>query len=94
MHRWGDEGVDWEGINNAAEFIAKTLEDQGLTVTECKEKYGTVRVSCYFNVDSDFDVYRKAYEQAIERWPHLRAEILSDADYPDHLPPIDPQNHE
>ena len=26
MHRWGDKDVDWEGINDAAEFIAERVE--------------------------------------------------------------------
>jgi hypothetical protein len=49
MHSWGDEGVDWQGLNDAACFIAKRLRKYGgIAVTDCKEKYGTVRVYCYF----------------------------------------------
>lgn len=45
MHNWGDENVDWEGINNAAQFIARNLVRWGrMGVRDYKEKFGTVRV--------------------------------------------------
>lgn len=47
MHTWGDEGVDWAGINDAACFIATNLVRWGrVNVRDYKEKYGTVRVYC------------------------------------------------
>lgn len=49
MHKWGDEGVDWSGISNAAYFIGKYLKFWGrMSVTCMKEKYGTARVYCMF----------------------------------------------
>lgn len=30
-------------------------------------------------------IYRKSYEGAVKRWPHLRKEILCCADYPEYL---------
>lgn len=47
MHCWGDEGVDWKGINAAAKFIATNLKRWGrVQVRDYKEKWGTVRVYC------------------------------------------------
>lgn len=49
MHSWGDEGVDWAGISNAAHWIGEELARWGrIGVTDTKEKYGTVRVYCHF----------------------------------------------
>lgn len=47
MHTWGDESVDWAGINDAASFIAQYLISRGrVNVRDWKEKFGTVRVYC------------------------------------------------
>lgn len=49
MHRWGDENVDWRGIEEAAEWIGKNLSRWGrIDVSQTKEKYGEVRVYCSF----------------------------------------------
>ena len=49
MHSWGDEGVDWKGIDDAAEFIGVNLRRWGrVNVRQYKEKFGTVRVYCSF----------------------------------------------
>lgn len=50
MHIWGKPGVDWEGIDAAAEFIARWLLRAGVNVSQWKEKFGTVRVYCYFGL--------------------------------------------
>jgi hypothetical protein len=45
MHQWGDPGVDWRGISDAACFIGSWLRKWGrLPVMDWKEKWGTVRV--------------------------------------------------
>ena len=45
MHQWGDKGVDWKGINDAAYFIGDFCRTWGrMNVRDMKEKYGTVRV--------------------------------------------------
>lgn len=47
MHDWGDDNVDWNGINNAARYIAEGLVKWGrVNVRDYKEKYGTVRIYC------------------------------------------------
>lgn len=49
MHWWGDEGVDWVGISDAARFIGLFCRRWGrIFVMDYKEKYGTVRVYCSF----------------------------------------------
>ena len=51
MHCWGDENVDWNGIDDAADYIGMGLRKWGrVDVTQFKEKYGTVRVYCYLGI--------------------------------------------
>ncbi len=46
-HIWGQEGVDWNGISDAASYIGEFLKRWGrVNVTQYKEKWGTVRVYC------------------------------------------------
>ena len=46
-HIWGDETVDWRGIDDAARYIGEFLKRWGrVNVTQYKEKWGTVRVYC------------------------------------------------
>ena len=87
MHEWGDKDVDWDGINDAAEFIADRLTDHfEHWVQQYKEKYGTVRVYCYSPHDKEAEkVYRQAYTDAVAKWPHLKEEILTDAYWPEYL---------
>lgn len=47
MHSWGDENVDWEGIDFSARYIGENLKRWGrVSVSQYKEKFGTVRVYC------------------------------------------------
>lgn len=48
-HMWGDVDVDWNGINEAAEYIGRYCVTYGRIMCHTKEKYGTVRASTYFN---------------------------------------------
>jgi hypothetical protein len=49
MHTWGDTGVDWEGISDAAHYIGSMLLKYGrVQVLDMKEKYGEVRVYVSF----------------------------------------------
>jgi len=122
MHSWGDENVDWQGINDAAEFIGGWLIKYPRVNVSCiKEKFGTVRVYCSFGWYGIYSIWRpnyawypkwwpmrldfwlantflfgllnravvklqqKAYawryKKAVEKWPHLRDEIVSSADW-------------
>ena len=121
MHMWGDKGVDWGGIDDAASYIGDGLRKWGrVSVSQYKEKYGTVRVYCSlglwdwhqlthpgyafnqwpkwlwpFNFRGVWLIrllnkaiypfhcwlYRRYYEEAVRRWPHLKEEILCCADW-------------
>lgn len=123
MHSWGDVGVDWSGINDAAWYIAKNLRRYGrIGVRDWKEKFGTVRVYCSIGFDCFHSlvwpghvwihkwwpykldlwlsyklrllypinyivipyqkwVYGQVYKRAVQKWPHLRDEIVSMADF-------------
>jgi hypothetical protein len=122
MHVWGDEDVDWQGINDATAYIGNWLRKwPRIGVTDMKEKYGTVRIYCHFGWYGVYSIWRphyawypkwwpmrldfwladswifrilnkiavplqqKAYawryKKAVEKWPHLREEIVSMADY-------------
>ena len=127
MHVWGDDNVDWKGIDDAASFIAHRLLFWRVDVNQWKEKFGTVRVYCYLGlqwwqslthpghvwhrwpnwlkfinypmgwskpfgwalrlvnyilVPFHMWLYRDTYRKAVQKWPHLRGEILTAADYP------------
>jgi len=71
MHNWGDESVDWGGINDAARFIAVNLRRWGrIAVTDYKEKYGTVRVYCHFGFDCFHSIWRPSYLWIHPKWPY------------------------
>jgi hypothetical protein len=128
VHNWGEENVDWEGINDAGIYIGDWLAKwTRLQVTQIKEKYGTVRVYCGFGWSCLYSIYRprycwvpkwwpykldlflsrylmgginkmfvpiqmKAYrwryKKAIQKWPHLKEEILCCADWSELLQDI------
>lgn len=124
MHRWGEEGVDWQGIDEAAFWLGKNLARYGrISIGQTKEKFGEVRVYCSFHSNlytliwpyermfypklNKFQlwldritipefacklifkyqkfVYRLMYKKAIAKWPHLKEEILSGADWWEYL---------
>lgn len=59
MHLWGEEGVDWGGIDEAARYIGDGLSRWArIHVSQTKEKYGTVRVYCSFGFDSFYGIWR------------------------------------
>lgn len=51
-HSWGDEGVDWEGINDAAAYISNFCSRWGRLGGSSKEKFGTVRFYAMFGYPS------------------------------------------
>lgn len=132
-HNWGEEGIDWRGIEDAADEIGVFLAKWGrISVHQTKEKFGTVRVYCSFGWDCFhgiiwprhmwihkwwpyyFDlliakvtlpilsrvafpyqrwIYRKAYSNAVKKYPHLREEIFSCVDFGELLEGVEGYKH-
>lgn len=52
-HYWGEPGIDFQGIEKAAQYIDDYLTTYGrVCVLSSKEKWGTVRVYCVFGWSS------------------------------------------
>lgn len=126
MHQWGDENVDWKGIDECCDILYKYCYKYGRLGGQIKEKYGTVRFYAKFGwlslhsliypgwAFSQFpnwlykldnrvigpvlrffferpffwwqkQVYNYAYQQCLKKYPHLKEEILSAADYPEFI---------
>lgn len=70
MHSWGDPGVDWKGINDAAEYIGGWLRTYARVEVRCiKEKFGTVRVYCSFGWGMFYSIWRPGYVWFPKWWP-------------------------
>jgi len=125
MHRWGDKGIDWKGIDDCCTILWDTARRWGRLGGQIKEKFGTVRFYANFgrlslhtlllpgyfhsgwfpnwlwNLDQraigpamqwalekpfvwwQKKVYNYAYQKCMKKHPHLRAELLCGADYPE-----------
>jgi len=66
-HLWGDEDVDWRGIDEAAEFIGEGLRKWRVNVTQFKEKFGTVRVYCGLGISDLHQLTHPGY--CFRQWP-------------------------
>lgn len=70
MHSWGDENVDWHGLNEAPYFIGDWLRRwTRMSVSDMKEKFGTVRVYCSFGWSSFYHLWRPQYMWVPKWWP-------------------------
>src|SRR5262245_33912466 len=70
MHQWGDEDVDWDGINDAAYYIAHWLKTWvRMPIMDYKEKFGTVRVYCHFGWHGIYTIWRPNYYWYPKWWP-------------------------
>lgn len=79
-HEWGEKEVDWVGIGEAAEFIGSGLRRFGrVSVTDTKEKYGTVRVYLRFGWHQLHDIIHPGYHYSrFPKWLHsLDSKVLS-----------------
>ena len=87
MHRWRDKDVDWQGIDEAAFWIGEQLTSHfEHWVYQTKEKWGMACVYCHCPHDEEAEIYyRETYKKAIEKWPHLKEEILAGADWNEFL---------
>jgi len=50
FHIWGDEDFDWEALDAACWYLYKNCKRWSRLGVHTKEKYGTMRVDCYFFV--------------------------------------------
>lgn len=129
--KWPDEYFDQ--VSDAAYEIGTFISRWGrIGVSQTKEKFGTVRVYCYFGFDSVHGliwprhcwihewwpyrldllmssllskilntiflpyqrfIYRLAYKRAIKKYPHLRDEIFSCADFGEILEGVEGYKH-
>jgi len=81
---WGDKNHDWDAINDCVKIMYDMLEPM-----QAKEKFGYLR--CYMG-EFDKDLYRKAYKTCLEKHPHMKQYILTDADYPEWLVGLVPED--
>jgi len=71
MHTYGDEGIDWEGIDASASEIARFIARWGrIHVAQYKEKFGTVRVYCTMGVDSLHGLIFPFHNWIHNGWPY------------------------
>lgn len=70
MHNWGDENVDWDGIDDAGRYIGYWLKKWlRMEVRDIKEKFGTVRIYCSFGWQGVYSIYRPGYVWYPKWWP-------------------------
>lgn len=90
-HHWGDKTFDWKGLDEAINFIHDYCTTYGRITVSSKEKWGNADIYIYLynqynsnlpqfilNIIHKYQifVYRKAYDKALTRWPHLKKEIV------------------
>lgn len=70
MHSYGDDGVDWLGIDDAGVYIGHWLRKWlRMDVRDVKEKFGTVRVYCSFGWNGVYSIYHPGYCWYPNWWP-------------------------
>lgn len=71
MHNWGQEGVDWAGIEDSAYEIGTFISRWGrMAVSQTKEKFGTVRVYCHFGWDCFYGILWPRHCWVRGWWPY------------------------
>lgn len=76
MHDWSNENVDWSGINAAARYLGIGLRKYfRISVSDWKEKFGTVRVYCHFGWSCFYTIWRPGYHW-IPKWYPYRLDLL------------------
>ena len=80
MHDWSEEDFDWQGLNDAGEFIGAWLRKWvRMEVCDIKEKFGTLRIYCGFGWSSLYSIWRPHYCWIPKWWPYKLDRILSNA---------------
>lgn len=71
MHNYGDEGVNFDEIDEAGWFIGRWLRNWvRLPVMQIKEKFGTVRVYCHFGWSCFYSIWRPSHHWISSWWPY------------------------
>lgn len=68
MHSWGDENVDWDGIQDAADIIGTICRRYGRFSCHTKEKYGTVRAYVGFYISLGGFLYPGYVYNQLPKW--------------------------
>lgn len=76
-HYWGDNDVDWGGINDAASFIARGLRRFRVPVRDWKEKFGTVRIYTGLGWTQFYEAFYPGYCWIKPWWPNKLDHWLS-----------------
>lgn len=62
MHDWGEDDFDWEGLNEAINYIDYVLVNYGrINVRQSKEKFGTARIYCSLGWDCFLNITHPRY---------------------------------
>jgi hypothetical protein len=78
MHYWGDDDFDWNGLNEAIDFITKHLRRWRMGV-HSKEKYGCADISVGFGIRSLHELIWPGY--VWRQWPRNKlGDLLWHAD--------------
>jgi hypothetical protein len=78
MHDWSEEKFDWEGLNDAGEYIGVWLRKWvRMEVTQIKEKFGTLRIYCGFGWSTMYSIWRPRYMWMPSWWPHRLDHLMS-----------------
>ena len=70
MHYYGDEGIDFGEIDNVAYEIGDFLSWGRISVRQCKEKYGTVRVYCHMGFSCFHSIIWPQHMWIHKWWPY------------------------
>lgn len=77
-HLWGDEDFDWEGLNDAINFITRYLRRYRMGV-HSKEKWGRADISVSFGISSLHELIWPGY--CFRQWgKHKLGDLLWRAD--------------
>ena len=79
MHLWGDDWEHWEDMGKMVDMAYEVFSEH-FPLYGIKEKYGALRFYVSYPKGKEAE-YRAGYEKLVKAYPHLRAEILVDADW-------------
>lgn len=87
---WPIRGNFFDVINAIAHWIGEQLREEGVYVSQSKEKFGEPRVYVVLDTEEDRKAYRRVYMAAIRRWPMYAKYIIGGADFDECLGSVPP----